>query len=537
MKRNAYFQMIHESDGIYLQAFPAVDGGSPLQTEDILSYLELKKIGVVDVSTIKRFVEDAAENKHARVLVSRNGNQLPEKETAVITLDKRAWLAKIRLYPPSSEGSRMSLDELHSLLEQYGVKHGILEQNLSLLWKAKLYCTDVLIAKATMPVQGKNASVEYHFNAEKTNKPAMLEDGSVDFHSLDMIERVEEGQLLATLTPEVQGTPGMTVSGEPIPPARVKKKILKHGKHIRMDEEGLHLYSEVSGNVTLVDDTVFVSNVYEVPADVGTSTGDITYDGSVEVKGNVLSGYKVVADGDIIVNGTVEAAVLNAGGKIVLKNGVQGMGKAELIAKGDVISNFIESATVKAGGKVMTEAIMHSQVEAQDQIEVEGKRGMIAGGRVRSTKMISMKIAGSTMGTQTELEVGTDPTLVDRYQNIEKEMEKISSERDSLLQNISILKKRLQATGKLDDDKRKKLKDSADRIQEIGEQMETLTEEYEALDKQLEDGVGGGKIVVRDVAYPGVKITISNVSTYLHTESQYCTYVREGADIRTRAII
>ncbi len=536
MKRNAYFQMIHETDGIYLQSFPAVDGGASLQAEDILSYLEQKSFGNVDVSDIKKFVEEAQTEEHARVLVSRNRNQLPEKETAVITLDKHAWLAKIRLYPPSSKGSRLTLDELYSLLEQYGIKHGILDQNLSLLWKAKLYCTDVLIAKATMPVQGSNAFIEYHFNVEKTNKPALLEDGSVDFHSLDMIERVEEGQLLATLTPEVQGTPGITVTGESIPPARVRKRFLKYGKHIRMDEDGLHIYSEVSGNVTLVDDTVFVSNVYEVPADVGTSTGDIEYDGSVEVKGNVLSGYKVVAAGDIIVNGTVEAAILHAGGKIVLKNGVQGMGKAELEAKGDVISNFIESAAVKAGGRVLTEAIMHSQVEAQDTVEVEGRRGMIAGGRVRSTKMISMKIAGSTMGTQTELEVGTDPTLLDRYQSIEKEMEKISGERDSLLQNISILKKRLQTTGKLDEDKRKKLKDSADRIQEIGEQMETLTEEYEKLDKELAENAGGGKIVVRDVAYPGVKLTISNVSTYLHTESQYCTFVRDGADIRTRSI-
>lgn len=537
MKRNAYFQMIHETDGIYLQSFPAVDGGAPLQAEDILRYLELKRLGEIDASLLKKFIADAAEEEHARVLISRNANLLPENETAVITLDYREWMAKIRLYPPSSKGERLTLEDLYSLLEQHNVKHGILDQNLSLMWKAKLYCTDILIARATMPVQGKHASIEYHFDVEKTNTPALLEDGSVDYHSLDMIERVKEGQLLATLSPEVQGTLGMTVTGNEILPAKVKKKVLKYGKHIRKDEEGLHIYSEVSGNVTLVNDSVFVSNVYEVPADVGPSTGDIEYDGSVEVKGNVLSGYKVIAAGDIIVNGTVEGAVLDAGGKIVLKNGVQGMGKAELKAEGDVISNFIESATVKAGGKVMTEAILHSQVEAKEQVEVEGKRGLVAGGRVRSTLMISMKVAGSTMGTQTELEVGTDPNLIDRYQGLEKEMEKLSSERDSLLQNIAVLKKRLQTTGKLDEDKRNKLKDSANRIQEISAMMETLTEEYEVLDKELEKSSGGGKIVVRDVAYPGVKITISNVSTYLHTESQYCTFVRDGADIRTRGII
>ena len=51
------------------------------------------------------------------------------------------------------------------------------------------YCTDVLIAKAVLPVQGKRASITYHFDVQKTNTPTMKEDGSVDFHRLDMIER------------------------------------------------------------------------------------------------------------------------------------------------------------------------------------------------------------------------------------------------------------------------------------------------------------------------------------------------------------
>ena len=53
------------------------------------------------------------------------------------------------------------------------------------------------------------------------------------------------------------------------------------------------LYSMLALLPCTGNDTVFVSNVYEVPADVGPSTGDIDYDGSVEVKGNVLSGYTV----------------------------------------------------------------------------------------------------------------------------------------------------------------------------------------------------------------------------------------------------
>lgn len=201
------------------------------------------------------------------------------------------------------------------------------------------------------------------------------------------------------------------------------------------------MYADCAGNVTLVNDTVFVSNVYEVPADVGTSTGDIDYDGSVEVRGNVLTGYTVKATGDITVNGAVEGATLISGGKIVIKRGMQGMEKGVMRAGGDIISNFIESSKVHASGRIITDAIMHSDVEAADEIIVNGKRGLIVGGKIHSGLKITMKTAGSTMGTQTELEIGIDPTLLERYRCIERDMEKISAERDTLLQNIDILKK------------------------------------------------------------------------------------------------
>lgn len=536
MKRNAYFRIIHEKDGMYLESFPAVDGGATLKVEDILSYLELKKFQNVDAISVKEFVDAALETEHARLLISAKADRLPENETAVVTIDSGLRMAKVRLYPPSSEGKRLALEDLFSIIEQNGVHHGVLKRNVQLLWKAQLYCTDILIAKATLPVQGNHATVEYLFDVEKTNTPAVLEDGSVDFHKLDMIERVKEGQLLARLTPAIQGVPGTDVAGNVIQPAKVKKRVLKHGKHIHLSEDGLEMFSEVSGNVTLVNDTVFVSDVYEVPADVGPSTGDIDYDGSVEIKGNVLSGYTVKASGDITVNGAVEGALLKAGGKIVLKRGIQGMSKGEMDAEGDIISNFIESSTVRSRGKIITDAIMHSQVEAQGEVMVNGKRGLIAGGRVRSAYMITTKTAGSTMGTQTELEVGIDPTLLDRYHVIEREMEKLSTERDGLLQNIQVLKKRLQTTGTLDEDKRKMLKSSADRIQEIGEEMARLTEEYEMLEEKLESTEGAGKIIVSDVAYPEVKITISNVSSFIHTKTQHSAFVREGADIRIRGI-
>lgn len=383
MKRNAFFQLVHRNDGVYLKSYPAVDGGLPLKNDDILTYLVKKQYNDIDLSLIKEFIDAAAKKANAYIKVI-DGARLPENEYALITTSGDRYMAKLRLYPPSNDGKRISKDDLLDLVKQNGVKYGIIEKNIEIALKGRLYCTDILIAKAQPPVQGRNASIEYFFDADKTSTPQMAEDGSVNFHKLDMIERVKEGQLLAKLTPEERGTDGTDVLGMPLNPVKVTHLSLKHGKNIHLSDDKLEMYSDVSGNVTLVDDTVFVSNVYEVPADVGPSTGDIDYDGSVEVKGNVLTGYTVKATGDITVNGAVEGASLIAGGKIVLKRGIQGMGKGNMQAKGDVISNFIESSKVTSGGKIITDAIMHSDVVSQDNVLVHGKRGLIAGGKIRS---------------------------------------------------------------------------------------------------------------------------------------------------------
>ena len=145
----------------------------------------------------------------------------------MITIDPRRRFAKIRLYPPSNGGMRISSEEILDRVEQMGIKSGLLPENIKLMLKGRLYCTDVLIARATPPVQGSDAVITYHFDVDKTCKPAMDESGNVDFHQLDMIEKVSEGQLLATLQPADLGTPGTDVMGGELKPIKVKQLFIR----------------------------------------------------------------------------------------------------------------------------------------------------------------------------------------------------------------------------------------------------------------------------------------------------------------------
>ena len=67
---------------------------------------------------------------------------------------------------------------------------------------------------------------------------------------------------------------------------------------------------------------------------------------------------------------------------------------------------------------------------------------MIAVGSFATTTRIETKIAGSTMGTPTELEVGLDTTLGERYRIIEKHIDQLMDEKESIVKNLALLQQR-----------------------------------------------------------------------------------------------
>ncbi len=163
---------------------------------------------------------------------------------------------------------------------------------------------------------------------------------------------------------EDPGKVGRNIFGEEIKPRTVKSLKLDFGKNIVMNEEHTEIYSEVTGHASLVNGKVFVSDVYEVPADVDNSVGNIDYDGSVVIKGNVKPGFSVKATGDIVVEGVIENAYVESKGQVIVKHGIHGMHKGVIRAGTNVMAKYIENANIFAGGYVESEIILNSNVSA-----------------------------------------------------------------------------------------------------------------------------------------------------------------------------
>lgn len=528
--KNGFFQLLHKEDGTYLKLYPAVADGNSLDIDDVSEYLHRIKIDTFDIKELNDAIQKLKKEPKEYKITS--DTVYPENEYMKITVNKSRTRVFVKLFPPSNKGKLITRTEIMQDLEHYGIHHGIIERNIDLYLKCRQFCTAFLVAKATEPIQGKDAVITYHFDTEMSSKPTIKEDGSVDFHHIDNINHIEAGALLATLQPAELGKPGMDVTGVPIKQAKVAIKTLKHGRNIHLSDDGTQMYSDVSGHVSLTGGQVFVSNTYEVSADVSTATGDIFYDGNVHVKGNVITGFKVEAKGDIIVDGVVEGATLISDGQIVLRRGIQGMNRGVLHAKGDIVTKFIENSEVYAGGSITTDAIMHSKVSAKGDIISTGKRGLVIGGSVKSEANISVKVAGSTMGTKTFLEIGMDPALLEEYKELDKQMLDMSEEIEKNDKIVEVYAKKVKKGEKLAEDKMKQYIIAKKSIEILKDNIENAEKRSSELREKM-DKHSNGRIKISDIAYPGVRISITGANYTVKSDMRRTQFVKDRALIKT----
>ena len=528
---NSYFQIIIEKGRTFLRLFPATEGGESISVKELQEYLIFNKIRP-DSTEWMSAVLDVTEQTDV-LLCESAGFAINEYFKLALTPDKMMAIA--RFYPPSNGGSSLSAAEILNDLKHKGIKVDPDTKVIADFLKNHRYCFSYAIAKGVPPVEGHHASIEYFFNTNPNTKPALNEDGSVDFFNLQTISKCKKGDILATLTPEERGEKGMRVTGESILPREVKPLKLKFANNITLSEDGLNLISSVDGHVSLVDGKVFVSDVYEV-VDVDTSTGNIDYVGNVLVKGNVKTGFKVTAQGNIEVVGVVEGAEIEATGNVTMAKGFNGMGRGVIKAGGSVVARFIENGKVEAGGNVTAEAIMHSDISTEGDVDVTGKKGFIVGGNIRAQGIITAKTIGSEMGGDTNIEVGVDPSLKLRMKTLEGEIKDISEKIEKLMPVLGTFTKKIQEKAQLTVDQVRYFKQLSEEYKTSKALLEEKNNEYDSLCEEVDNMPQDSYVAVSGNVYPGAFFTINEVSKRIETICSHSRFVREGADIRIKPL-
>lgn len=525
--KNQYFQLEFRGQIACLHIYPPEDGGQMLSISEVTEYLATQKLDKYDLRELNAAVINTSEES---VVVVGDWDGIPVRESINVKISLDKMKVTCRFYAPSLNGGKvMYAQEIINDLNFRKVRFGLDQNVIADFLRDRKYCTDYVMAVGTAPIHGRDARIEYFFNTNTNLQPKRNEDGSVDYKELNTISHIQAGQLLARLHKEDPGQSGRNVFGEEIKPRTVRTEKLLYGNKISINEDKTEIYSDVTGHANLLNGKVFVSDVFKVPADVDNSVGNIEYDGSVEIAGNVKTGFNIRATGDVIIGGVVENAFVESGGQIIVKQGIHGMHKGVLKASTNVMAKYIENATVIAGGFVEAEAILNSDVSATGEVRVHGRKGLINGGTIRAGRSIETEYAGTEMGTFTTLEVGVDPTKKARYIELSKDVSKRGKDLEDMkviIDNYAGMLKRGEVLPK----------DKLLYVQQLAMEYKTKKEELEPLRGEMRTihlemmASDRSYIAVSRTIYPGVSLAISDLGYNVKEKLNYCKFKKvDGA--------
>ncbi|GAB6137631.1 DUF342 domain-containing protein [Halanaerobaculum tunisiense] len=524
------FNLSFRPDGVYIKVFHPQGAGREVKLSEVEEVITAKEIVDVDY---EKLTEALTSVDGEEVKIADRKPELDRDAEVNIEISDDQLQAYLDYIPPLG-GKKYSVSEIIEQVKEAGVVYGLQEEKLQEEFVVDQELESFLIAQGEEPTSGEQGKIDLEFNTNRQDRKVNLkEDGTADFYNLNRIINVEFGDPLAEKIPPKEGTPGTAVTGEEIQPEPVEEAELPVGENVTVSQDGSLLRADMEGQVVYDKQTISVAKIHEINGNVDLSTGNIDFNGSVVVNGDIEDGMSVQAEGNVQVNGCVYNAQVEAGGQIIVKKGFIARNEGSLQATGDIKVKFVENGQVSTDSDLeVKEAIMHSKIDAGEKVIVETGKGLIVGGEVRAGIEISAKRIGSNLATPTEVAVGVTPRLRDEYNQLEEKFTAKQDKLDKVLKNISLLKKKKEKNDGLSDKKEQLLDQLIRQRFSLSQEIEDLKADKEQAATRLEKS-DQARIKVQGTINPGVRITIGQVSHKLDQDNTHVQYYVEEEQIKS----
>ncbi len=370
-----------------------------------------------------------------------------------LELDADGTYLLFDLHPPRG-GRPVRLSEVRNALAQRGIVFGL--KQLALLDALKAgHCRRVVIAEGEPPKPGIPARFESLLDQLKPKPPIDDDTALIDYRDLGSLLLVSPGTPLMRRIPARVGQPGTDVFGKPVPPPAIfDTPFASNLPGTQIDENDPDLLRAAIAGVPKIqgEGKVIVDPVVVVNA-VDLTTGNVRFDGTLQVKGDITAGMEVRVSGDVVVKGTIEAAHIYAGGDVTVNGGIigvqtQGAGQvdervAHIEAGGSVKARFMVSAFISARGSVSAEReIRQCDVSSGETVIVgrPGSRdGRIIGGRIRALRAVRAAQLGAPTGTPTDINIGVNPHAPAQLEEVEAQQQRLIDEKIRVGQQMNLI--------------------------------------------------------------------------------------------------
>lgn len=527
-----------KADGVFFTVYPNVAGERLFELSDMRQILRDCRVMDYDVGILSRTMREAsgraqkiaeAVSINPEVLQAAGGAEFsadPEEPYARIVVEMTRDRMKATIRFDTREGARLPTKEMViAALENSGVIYGIKEDAID---QGIQGLKEFVAAEGLMPVAGENAYIDRKFNLGVQGKPIISSEGKADYKDLNLFVLVKENQTLAIRIPQTKGTPGRNILGEIVPAQNGRPCPMPEGKNTKVVGEH-RLIATVNGQIVDKGSRISVDPRLEIKGGVGVQTGDIDFDGTVQIKGDVAQGFSVKATGDIEIKGSINGAQVS-GRNVYISGGITGADRARVFAQQDVRTAFAENALIEAGNDVfIADIALHSQIRAGKKLIMQEKHGQITGGHVVAGELVSVKIIGNPSFVVTKVSVGVDPNLQKEYQTLRKSYKESKKKLTHIMQTLNTLSKI---------DINKLPKNRAESINALTRSQFPLAGQIKRDEKRLLEietqlsNMKKGKIQVSDTIYPGVRLSLNNILKSIQSEYKHCSiFLTEDGEV------
>jgi len=434
------------------------------------------------------------------------------------------------VFPPLPGGADLTLERLHQDLRYEGIAYGLLEDGMRECVERKRYLEIFPIARGRLPRDGEDGGIDELFEKMEETRLEVSDGAAIDFSDGKLAPSVRAGDAVCRVRPSVPGEDGVDVTGQALPCREVKSVEVPAGENTRLEPDGQTLSAAADGVLYFKEGRFCVRPQKLVAVDLDGPAGTCVIRGDLYIRGSVAGGAVVEASGDVIIAGEVrDAQVISTGGTIRVQQGVHGVeGKTLLKAARQLQAAVIESARAEAGGDVVSEVIMGSEVSSGGSVFVTGGRGLILGGSVQAAREVRCQQIGNITGKRNRIAVGYSPASAAERERIAKALAETSDTLDKLWKNIGDLRR----IGKLPQEKKELLGRLVEQRALYEEQKDKLKAEQKELRETMR-AASTGQIVCRSL-YPATEIQIGAYRMEAAAQESNCRIRVQGESIVLR---
>lgn len=441
-----------------------------------------------------------------------------------VTVTTNCSEAYVTVDPPQNGGAEVTFSGIMDKLAELKVTYGIDEETVKLIAGERRYGERTLVAQWKPSVNGIDGTITYHYAKKVDIAPVEDEHGFVDYKNLGLVRTVHKGDVIADITLPTPGEPGMDVRGKVLRQIQGKKASYTVGTNTELTEDGTQIVAMTDGNINFKNGAFSIEQVVTIAGDVDASVGNINFVGDVIVKGEVLEGFKISSNANIIVAGNVNGAVLEADGDIIIKKGCI---NSKIMAHGSVTINFCERSDIRCDGTLTSSNFVICDVYC-GELSLKGSSGGLMGGKYTSLASVEITNIGTKNYTPTMLTIGDNALLAEERDTVQKQIDKDQKSIDDLTLIINFLNEKKKELRTLPEDKEKILGNACRQKIVLGMEISKLNKRIDEINTTLSSRQYL-TVSCKGYLYPGVKIIIND--SVFKADSEYVrTRIRLAED-------